>query len=649
MCTKNLLIKKMNVKTKKLGLLGTVIVITLCEGQFREALGDTPTRQNNLAEKNEGGVKASPAVTEYVRLTDYAEHKEGEDWAPALKEAFRDSLFVQVPQGRYQCSQVKLSSGSTLQGEGSETVFIPLDSKLFDIAGKAGVETKIAADIVDFSDTILLESDGGLTVGDEIMIRGQRNSMLREGTAGLNYSINWVLGRTRKSSCFFGEMDVVESVAGGRIVTRNKRLFPDYFKDASREPEGIGKGFLLREATTVSKLSMAKNVVLRNFSIEGTSKCSMPIRLSYCKDCLIEDITFTTSVESYEADGDPELSLVYGIYAWNTTIRNFKARLSSELLAILDAKEKVYANFSNYNLFKMISSTGSGFENCEANGGTHAFNITRSASVAGGGGIPSVNCFIRNCIASNCIWSGVKVQQGCYNTDLSGNTVTTSGQGIITGGRNTLIAGNKVDTHLPHSSDYYYTHIARGGTIGIGMIEGYSCGSIARNNTVNGFHSGIVVVDGYEDKNCFEEGDILIENNTVTECLRGFSLYKNPHCMSLGRNDLKIKVVNNSFSRANERAANVDSTGAYLPDRTAGVEISANTFRNFGDGVWMGGFVDFISIDGNLFEGCGIGMTMEGVPSTSGGELAHIKETGNTFIRTERRSQGLAQEHVRAF
>ncbi len=646
---KKLLIKKMNVKTKKLGLFGAMIIVTLCEGQLREALGDTPARQSNIAEKNEGGVKAPPAVAEYVRLTDYAEHKEGEDWAPAFEKAFRDSLFVQVSQGRYQCSQVKLSSGATLQGEGSKTVFIPLDSKLFDIAGKAGVETKIAADIVDFSDTILLESDGGLAVGDEIMIRGQRNSMLREGTAGVNYSVNWVLGRTRKSSCFFGEMDVVESVAGGRIVTRNKRLFPDYFKDASREPEGIGKGFLLREATTVSKLSMAKNVVLRNFSIEGTSKCSMPIRLSYCKDCLIEDITFTTSVESYEKDGDPELSLVYGIYAWNTTVRNFKATLSPELLAILEAKEKTYANFSNYNLFKIISSTGSGFENCEANGGTHAFNITRSASVAGGGGIPSVDCFIRDCVASNCIWSGVKVQQGCHNTDLSGNTVTASGQGIITGGRNTLISNNKVGTHMPHSADYYYTHIARGGTIGIGMIEGYSCGSIARNNTVNGFRSGIAVVDGYEDKNCFEEGDILIENNTVTGCLRGFSLYKNPHCASLGRPDLRIKILNNTFSRADGRTANDDGAGVYLPDRTAGVEISSNTFSNFGHGVWMGGFVDFINIGGNRFEDCGAGVTLEGVSSNPGGDVAHVKETGNTFTRTGTRSQGLAQEHVRAF
>lgn len=149
-------------------------------------------------------------------------------------------------------------------------------------------------------------------------------------------------------------------------------------------------------------------------------------------DCLVENVTFKTSVESYNAKGEPNLSIVYGLYAWDTAVRNFKAILSPTLLAKLEAKDKVYDNFSNYNLFKMISCTGSGFENCEANGGSHAFNITRSAAASGRGGIPSIDCYIRNCIVSNCIWAGITVQQACYITELSGNTVTASGQGIIT-------------------------------------------------------------------------------------------------------------------------------------------------------------------------------------------------------------------------
>lgn len=554
--------------------------------------------------------QARSAEARQVTLTDYAAHKKGEDWAPAIQKACADAQSVHVPPGRYFSSQVKIPSGATLQGAGNATVFIPLSSRLFDIAGKVGPEIRIAADIADFSDSLLLESGDQFSAGDDIMIRGQRNSMLREGIAGVNHSVDWILGRTRKSSCFFGEMDVVSSVDGVKIVTANKRRFPDYFKDDSREAAPPGKGFLVRQATTVSELSMAKNVVLRDFSIEGTAKCTMPVRLSHCKDCLVENIAFTTSLESFEKDGEPDLSLVYGIYVWNTIIRNFKAKLSPELLATLDAKEKSYENFSNYNLFKIVSSTASGFENCEANGGTHAFNITRSASVAGGGGIPSVDCFIRDCVASNCVWAGIKVQQGCLGTRVTGNTVTASGQGIVTCGRNTLIENNRVETQVPLSADYYYTHIERGGTFGIALIEGYSCGSTVRNNTVIGFRSGIAVVDGYEDKNCFEEGDLLIENNTVTGCLRGFNLHKNSHCETLGQNNLQIRILNNSFSCApadGDQA--LESSGVWLPNQSAGIEIRVNTFRHFHYGVWMGDFVDSIQMDGNTYEECTIGVS----------------------------------------
>jgi hypothetical protein len=577
-------------------------------------------------------------------LTDYATHKDGEDWAPAIRKAFADVRSVHVPAGRYPSSQVELPTGSTLQGVGDATIFIPLGSRLFNIAGEIGPEIRIAADIADFSDTLLLESGGHLAPGDDILIRGQRNSMLREGIAKANYSVEWVLGRTRRSSCFFGEMDEVASVDGVKIVTANKRRFPDYFKDDSREAAPPGKGFLVRQATTVSKLSMAKNVVLSNLAIEGTPKCVMPVRLSHCKDCLVENITFTTSVESYDKDGEPDLSIVYGIYVWNTTVRNFKAQLSSKLLAVLDAKDKTYKNFSNYNLFKIISSTASGFENCGANGGTHAFNITRSASVAGGGGIPSVDCFIRGCVASNCLWAGAKVQQGCLGTKVTGNSVSASGQGIVSCGRDTLIASNRVETRTPHSADYYYTQVARGGTFGIALIEGYACGSVVQDNSVDGFRSGIAVVDGYEDKNCFQEGNVVIENNTVTGCLRGFTLYKNDHCETLGRNDLRIRILNNTFTCAPADGDDRDaSTGVWLPDRTAGVEIRANTVRQFRHGVWMGGHVDAININSNHFEDCGTGATIDALLRN---EPVHVNETDNTFTRTATPRQGFAQAQV---
>lgn len=591
---------------------------------------------------------------EYVILTDYISYKKGSDWAPALKRAFTDCNQIYVPPGDYFCSEIRLPSNTNIWGAEKGTIFLPLSDHLFVIEGTIGAENRITHGIKDFSNTILLEDSNNLAAGDDILIQGQRNSMLREGIAGINYNTDWVLGRTRKSSCFFGEMDVITSVKGTKITTRNNRIFPDYFNHDSHEPENIGSGFLLRDATTVSKLSMAKNVTLRNISINGTSECFMPIKLYYSKDCLLENITFNISVESFKPNGKEDLSIVYGLFTWNTVVRNCKAILSPELLTILDAKEKTYANYSNYNLFKMISSNNSGFENCYSNGGTHAFNITRSASPKGRGGIPSVNCYIRNCTALNCIWSGVTVQQGCYNTELSGNIVLASGQGIITGGRNTKIINNMVDTNLPYSTNYYYTDISRGGTLGIGMIEGAACGSTIKNNRISNFYTGIGVIDGYEKKNCFEEGNISIENNTISECLRGFTLYKNSHCETLGQNDLNIDIRDNTFIRSKLQTLKIDSIsinsyGIYLPSMSAGITIKNNEFNKFTYGVWMDQLVNNISITNNRIKNNYYGIALTDISNITNNYNIHINQSDNTFISTPVNLKGFDQQKVSLF
>lgn len=575
------------------------------------------------------------ASAEPVVLTDYAVHKKGEDWAPAIKKAFSDSPVVKVPPGRYFCSQVKFTDGMTLQGSGGDTVFIPLGTRLFDISGEVGDEIPINNDIVDFSNIIHLKDTGGLSAGDDILIRGQRNSMLREGTAGTHYTTDWVLGRTRTSSCFYGEFDVVSAIDGNKITTSNNRLFPDYFKDDTREPPPPGEGFIQRESTTVSNLSLVKNVTLRNFTVEGTKKCHMPFRLRYAQGCLLEGITFRTSVESFKKDGTPDLSVVYAIYVLETTVRNFRAELAPELLAIIAGKEKVYKNFSNYNLFKIISSARSGFENCQANGGTHAFNITRSASAGAGGGITSVDCFVRDSTASNCIWSGIKIQQACYRTDVTGNTVTASDQGIITCARETRIENNRLTTTAPHSTNAYYTHINRGGTMGIGLIEGYACGSIVRNNIVSGFYSGLAVVDGYEDKNCFEEGDILFENNTIDGCVRGFTLYKNPHCETLGQNVLNITLRKNNFTRTPSSDA-ASSAGVHLHKESAGISVSGNVFHGFSHGVWLDGVFDHIKITDNRFTDCEAMIGSKNTDFLLNEGKSRIHENANTLSKSNR-------------
>jgi len=207
--------------------------------------------------------------------------------------------------------------------------------------------------------------------------------------------------------------------------------------------------------------------------------------------------------------------------------------------------EKSYANYSVYNLFKMISCWYCGFKNCSSNCATHGFSITYNFN-SGISGIPSYKCFIDGCTSSGNIWSGITTQQGCYCTYLTNNKVTDSGQGVLTGGRNTLIKNNVVSTNLPFTTNYYYTHISFGGTAGIVLIEGYACGSVIESNTIKGFYTGILIRDGYEEKNIFEEGDISIANNSVSECVNGFKMKKNK--FNTQPRNPSIKLKDNNFN-----------------------------------------------------------------------------------------------------
>jgi hypothetical protein len=266
-------------------------------------------------------------------------------------------------------------------------------------------------------------------------------------------------------------------------------LFPAYLAHSKNEPKPPSKGFLQRDTTTVSRLQSAKNVVLRDFAIEGTAKCSMPIRLSFCKDCLVENIHFSTGVESFAGDGEPELSLVY------------------------------------------------------------------------------------------------------------------------------------------------------------------ACGSVVKNNRVRGFHSGLAVADGYEDKNCFEEGDFLFQDNEVSHCVRGFTLYKNPHSAALGRRDLQLQILDNEFTCApTGRAQYETASGIHLPAMSAGVTIRGNGFKQFQSGVWMAGSVDFIDIQGNRFEDCSIGVELRSINGdASANPIVRVNEGHNTFTRTDPSSKGMEQTQRKPF
>lgn len=515
-----------------------------------------------------------------VSLHDYSSYRKGRDWAPAIVQALKENDYVYVPSGNYECSEVSVPAGRTIAGSGSGTVFVALGTTLFSIVGKCDEGRPVASDIADFSNVISLADRTGIGSGDDILVLSQRNSMLREGSPGVNYDTEWVMGRTRRTSVFFGEIDVVSNVSGLTITTENNRVFPSYFSNANREPEPPSDGFIERDATTVHRLEMKDNVVLRDFSISGSTSCYRVLVLKYARDCLLENISFKTMVECFAPDGTPGLSVVHATFCRNVCVKGCSSEFSSSLVDKIWSREKSYANFSVYNIFKIISCWDSGFDGCTSNCATHGFSITRSSSSLG---FTSGNCYIRNCISSKNIWSGITVQQGVWKSELSGNVVKESGQGIACAGRSTLIRGNRVSTDLPHDTNYYYTHISStqstaggkvnvfwGGTCGIMLNEGYSCGSgkyrtVVEDNTIQGFYTAIAVRDGYEEKNIFEEGFIDVKSNTSKNVRIGFGVFRN--AFNTGKRNLDIVLEGNSFGLAD------DGADYYISDDVTGIRI----------------------------------------------------------------------------
>lgn len=492
-----------------------------------------------------------------VSLTAYSSFVDGNDWAPAFEKAFSEHDIIYIPKGEYVCSTVKVPSGKTVQGTGAKTIFHPTGIKLFSLEGSCETGQAVAEDIPDFGSSCTLKEIGNLVPGDDIMIISQRNCMLKEGVPEVNYEPDWVLGRTRQTSVFFGEFDTAQSVSGTSVITSHNRVFPSYYKDNSREAAPPTDGYLTRKTTSIYRMNMVKGVTLKDFCVNGSASCYRVIALKYAGECTVENIHFTQSEPCYNPDGDENLSLIHAYLCRGISVKSCTSGFSQAMISHVLGLDKTYANFSRYNIFKIISCWDSGFESCRSNCATHGFSITRgsSATTAISGG----RCYIRDCYSSNNIWSGVTVQQGVWNTELSGNEVTRSGQGICCAGRCSVIKGNKLSTTLPHSTSYYYTHISTtqngktvmfGGTGGIVLNEGYSCGTptfrtLVEDNEISGFYTAIAVRDGYEEKNIFEEGHMTIRNNRGTDLKIGVGIFKNAYNSSTS--DLDIITEGNDF------------------------------------------------------------------------------------------------------
>lgn len=556
-----------------------------------------------------------PLSAKRATITDFADHKTGDDWAYAIRAALSqcDTLFV--PAGKYPCSEVCIPSGRTICGDGIRTVFVALGRTLFRIEGDAGEEIPLIADMKDFSQTMILHYTEGLSAGDGILLVGQRNSMIREDCGA-----EWTLGRTHKKTCPFGEFLTIESISGDTVRTTTPTIFPSYFKDNLREtvlPEYSCK----RTESTVRKIDMARNVHLYGFRIIADDRSRFVVSFLRAEHCSAQNIDI--NIRSVG-----RILRAFAItYCKQTECIGCSVEFDDALIDSLRPIAKDgFKSFSRYNIYRLYSSADSGFRDCACNFATNAFNITSND-----GHIPSVGCHVIGCRASNAIWSGVIVQQACYNSLLEGNTVTDSARGVVSGGRNTTIRGNKVVCGMPFDTNYFYAHIKRGGTSGIGLFEGYAAGSIIEDNSVEGARTGILILDGYECNNIFTECNITIRRNRTDGCINGFMLYKNKYNTGIPR--LDITIENNIFRGGDGHIEATDGSSTFgikLCSRTNGIIIRDNNISGFNYGVFVSSPAAGIDIYGNTFSDSTYGICTKHNENPRIG----LRTGRNTFIRT---------------
>lgn len=560
-----------------------------------------------------------------VSLSDYASDRAGDDWSPALSLALSQADTVLVPAGTYKISAVSLPSGKTIIGEGHRTVFVALSSAVFSSEGVTGKAIPIEEDIVDFSSTIVVRNAEFLRPGDVILLRSQRNCMVKEDCG------EWALGQTvvNHKTCFYGEFLEVSSIDGGKISLKSSPVFPFYKKDCSAE--SVRDGFATRPCSTVQKMTLVENVTLKNFDVATNASCNSVLCFKAARNCMAENITafnnepFAKSSRLFVLQNCISCKLV--------SCTSFCTPEMKE--SALKGFEKTYENYGKYNNFRLMSCTDCSLESCNDNFATHAFSITYS-------GMPSIRCRIVGCKSIDSIWAGVISQQNTPWSELVANTVINAGQGVFAGCRWSKVMNNYVKTDLPFSTNHYYTHLSRGGTVGIGLFEGYARSCVVSGNTVSGFYTGISVHDGYEKLNVFDDySDIVIKGNKVSGCVQGFLVSKNKY--NVRRAELGITLENNSFKGVGYEITidgNIRSGfGVRLPG-CSGVTVTGNDISDYKFGVHMNSFPDSIFVEGNRIGICRYGVYLSKEESNPERLVSHLRIRKNSMFEIEKDEYG---------
>ena len=492
-----------------------------------------------------------------VNIYDYIEYKTDDDnWHPAIMQALEENESVFFPDGRYKTYPIQMNmSNKSIIGNGDHTVFefVPdhrtggrllngfsVSGSLY--SGNIGCRIRIIEDVIPNSDELKTENTQVLSVGDDIIVKSQKNALSGEDTGDY-----WLLGvPTASQKVPFGEFHEVKALTTDTITLRSNLLYPFYNATDENEVNPA------QAYADVHRVDFVKNVTFKNFKIDGVYS-GQAFSFNYVKNGVIDGVYFDDS--KYNGSGYTGISVFKN--SLECVIKNSTYYVDPDI-----TPQQYYM----MNPIRITNSQRCGIVANKVYNGSQGVDMSYVS-----GGIPNTQCYIENNVFKDQSSSGLTTHGGDYMTKVTDNKISGSRQGMSIRGRSSMIANNSV-IGKSKIRDTLYTNT------GIYLYQGGACQATVSNNHIRGFSRGIAQYDGGGKFERIGYAGTMIIGNDIGQCHMSIDLFR----MWTGpvrEEHMGIVVANNKIALENSSTGRKTTAGIRIGIGLKGVLITHNVIK----------------------------------------------------------------------
>ena len=493
-----------------------------------------------------------------VNIYDYIEYKTDDDnWHPAIMQALEENDSVFFPDGHYKTYPIQMNmSNKSIIGNGEHTVFefVPdrrsggrllngftVSGSLY--SGNIGCRIRIIEDVIPNSDELKTENTQVLSVGDDIVVKSQKNAL-----SGRDTGDRWLLGYATSSQKMpFGEFHEVKALTTDTITLRSNLLYPFYNATDENEVDPA------QAYADVHRVDFVKNITFKNFKIDGVYS-GQAFRFEWVKNGVIDGVYFDDS--NYNGNGYTGFSVFQN--SLECIVQNSTYYVDPEIIP---------QEYYMMNPLRITNSQRCGIVGNKVYNGSQGVDTSYV-----NGGIPNTQCYIENNVMKDQTSTGITTHGGDYMTKITGNKISGSRQGMSIRGRATLVSDNSV-IGKSKIRDTLYTNT------GIYLYQGGACQATVSNNHIRGFSRGIAQYDGGDTENgrIGYAGNTIIGND-IDQCHICIDLFR-MWTGTVREEHMGIIVANNTIGVTNSATGRKTTMGIRLGIALKGVNIFGNTIK----------------------------------------------------------------------